>query len=167
MTSKTVRRIIGSGVAALVALGVLTLSVASIRGQSQAPLAPIKVSGARWIELSPVVVAAESFYPQKLTVGNGGVTAITSKAADLATNAESLGAVVHRATDRPSLERALEAARGETRTSVVYVPVDADARVPGYGCWWDVPVSDVPEQASVKAARKEYEKGRRKARWFV
>lgn len=86
---------------------------------------------------------------------------------DLATNAESLGAIVHRATDRASLERALEAARSDTRTAVVYIPVDADARVPGYGCWWDVPVSDVSEQDSVKAARAAYEKGRSNARWFV
>ena len=86
---------------------------------------------------------------------------------DLATNAESLGAVVHRATDRASLERALDAARAETRTSVVYVPVDANARVPGYGCWWDVPVSEVSEQPTVKAARKEWEKGKARERWFV
>jgi 3D-(3,5/4)-trihydroxycyclohexane-1,2-dione acylhydrolase (decyclizing) len=86
---------------------------------------------------------------------------------DLAKNAESLGAVVHRATDRASLERALEAARAETRTSVVYVPVDAKARVPGHGCWWDVPVSEVSEQATVKSARKEWEKGKAKSRWFV
>ena len=56
---------------------------------NSAPLAPIKVAGARWIELSPVVVAAESFYPQKLTVPSGGVVSITSGAADLATNAET------------------------------------------------------------------------------
>jgi hypothetical protein len=31
--------------------------------------------GARWIELSPVVVAAESFYPQKLTVPSGELLA--------------------------------------------------------------------------------------------
>lgn len=53
------------------------------------PLVPIKVAGARWIELSPVIVAANSFYPEKLTVPSGGVVSITSKAADLATNAET------------------------------------------------------------------------------
>jgi len=74
---------------ALVALGFLTLGFASIAGKAQAPLVPIKVAGARWIELSPVVVAAESFYPQRLTVPAGGVVSITSKAADLATNAET------------------------------------------------------------------------------
>jgi len=57
--------------------------------QKETPLAPIRVAGARWIELSPVVVAAESFYPQKLTVPSGGVVSITSGAADLATNAET------------------------------------------------------------------------------
>lgn len=57
--------------------------------KDEAPLAPIKVAGARWIELSPVLVAANSFYPQKLEVPSGGVVSITSRAADLATNAET------------------------------------------------------------------------------
>jgi NitT/TauT family transport system substrate-binding protein len=55
----------------------------------EAPLVPIKVAGARWIELSPVVVAANSFYPQQIPVPSGGVVSITSGAADLATNAET------------------------------------------------------------------------------
>lgn len=54
-----------------------------------APLVPIRVAGARWIELSPVVTAAESFYPQKLAVPSGGVASITRNEADLATNAET------------------------------------------------------------------------------
>jgi sulfonate transport system substrate-binding protein len=53
------------------------------------PLAPIKVAGARWIELSPVLVAANTFYPQKIDVPSGGVVSITSGVADLATNAET------------------------------------------------------------------------------
>src|SRR5690349_6158001 len=56
---------------------------------SAAPLVPIKVAGARWIELSPVLVAANSFYPQKIDVPSGGVVSITSGAADIATNAET------------------------------------------------------------------------------
>jgi NitT/TauT family transport system substrate-binding protein len=67
----------------------ITPSSAQPSAQKEAPLVPIKVAGARWIELSPVVVAAESFYPQKLTVPTGGVVSITSGAADLATNAET------------------------------------------------------------------------------
>jgi NitT/TauT family transport system substrate-binding protein len=54
-----------------------------------APLTPIRVSGSYWIELSPVLVAANSFYPTKMTVGEGGITRITSGDADLATNAET------------------------------------------------------------------------------
>jgi sulfonate transport system substrate-binding protein len=57
--------------------------------RAEAPLVPIKVAGARWIELSPVLVAANSFYPQKIDVPSGGVVSITSGAADLATNAET------------------------------------------------------------------------------
>ncbi len=52
-------------------------------------LAPIRVSGSYWIELSPVIVAANSFYPTQLTVGEGGITRINSGDADLATNAET------------------------------------------------------------------------------
>src|SRR5690606_31442270 len=55
----------------------------------QAPLPPIKVSGSYWIELSPVLVAANSFYPAPLTVDEGGIPRITSGEADLATNAET------------------------------------------------------------------------------
>jgi NitT/TauT family transport system substrate-binding protein len=79
--------------AAVLTLAGLLLQISPSSGQTsarkEAPLAPIKVAGARWIELSPVVVAAESFYPQKLTVPSGGVVSITSGAADLATNAET------------------------------------------------------------------------------
>src|SRR5688500_11103436 len=76
---------------------------------------------------------------------------------DLGVNAESLGARLFRAHDRASLEQALASARASDRTAVVHVQVDPLARVPGYGCWWDVAVSEVSEQADVKKARKEYE----------
>jgi NitT/TauT family transport system substrate-binding protein len=78
--------------AACVAIaGLLLLSCASTQAplKNDTPLVPIKVAGARWIELSPVLVAANSFYPQKLEVPSGGVVSITSGAADLATNAET------------------------------------------------------------------------------
>ncbi|MFO7324525.1 MAG: ABC transporter substrate-binding protein [Pseudomonadota bacterium] len=55
----------------------------------QAPLAPIRVSGSYWIELSPVLVAANSFYPVQVNVDEGGIPRITSGEADLATNAET------------------------------------------------------------------------------
>jgi len=54
-----------------------------------AGLAPIRVSGSYWIELSPVITAANSFYPEQIGVGEGGITRITSGDADVATNAET------------------------------------------------------------------------------
>jgi sulfonate transport system substrate-binding protein len=77
------------GRAAVLAFSLVALSCSSVPREPEAPLVPIKVAGARWIELSPVVVAAEYFYPEKLTVPSGGVVSITSKAADIATNAET------------------------------------------------------------------------------
>ena len=62
---------------------------ASSTATETAPLASITVSGSFWIELSPVLVAANQFYPERLTVGEGGITRITSGDADLATNAET------------------------------------------------------------------------------
>ncbi|MGO2111510.1 MAG: ABC transporter substrate-binding protein [Pseudoclavibacter sp.] len=52
-------------------------------------LTPIAVSGIYWIELAPVLVAARDFYPRPLTVGEGGITKITSGEVDIATNAET------------------------------------------------------------------------------
>jgi sulfonate transport system substrate-binding protein len=74
---------------AMAVAGLLLLGCASTPPRDETPLTPIKVAGARWIELSPVLVAANSFYPQKLEVPSGGVVSITSGAADLATNAET------------------------------------------------------------------------------
>ncbi|MEO6185866.1 MAG: ABC transporter substrate-binding protein [Steroidobacteraceae bacterium] len=76
-------------VALLAITGLLLQSCASAPPRDEAPLAPIKVAGARWIELSPVLIAASNFYPQKIEVPSGGVVSITSRAADLATNAET------------------------------------------------------------------------------
>ena len=86
---------------------------------------------------------------------------------DLAANAASLGAIVHRAADRASLERALDAARRADTTTVVYVPVDPRNSVPGYECWWDVAVAEVSEQPSVQDARKKWEENRRRERYFL
>ena len=77
--------------ASLLALATLLQGCASrVASRSEGtPLAPIRVAGARWIELSPVIVAASHFHPQKLEVPSGGVASITSGVADLATNAET------------------------------------------------------------------------------
>jgi len=57
--------------------------------KDEAPLAPLRVSGSYWIELSPVIVAANRFYPTRLEVGEGGIPRITKGETDLATNAET------------------------------------------------------------------------------
>lgn len=81
-----------TALALIPAIGQTPLAAASAPPAS-APSAEssLRVVGRNWIELSPVLVAAESFYPGGLQVGSGGVTSITSGAADLATNAETQG----------------------------------------------------------------------------
>jgi NitT/TauT family transport system substrate-binding protein len=76
-------------IAALSLLGCVPSEQAATPATVTPPLAPIRVSGSYWIELSPVLVAANSFYPERLQVGEGGIVRITSGEADLATNAET------------------------------------------------------------------------------
>ena len=71
--------------------------------------------------------------------------------------AAGLGATAVRATTREEVEQALEAMRGQDRTSVVVVEVDKEMRVPGYESWWDVPISAVSEMESIRQARAQYE----------
>jgi len=86
---------------------------------------------------------------------------------DLATNAETLGARVYRVANLDELRDALEAAKSETRTVVIAVTVDRYAGVPSYESWWDVPVAEVAEPATVRAAREEYEGARTAERRFL
>jgi 3D-(3,5/4)-trihydroxycyclohexane-1,2-dione acylhydrolase (decyclizing) len=75
---------------------------------------------------------------------------------DLAANAASLGAVVHRAETIDQVHDALKTARDDERTTVVYVETDPNLRVPSTGSWWNVPVAEVSEMDSVRAAREAY-----------
>ena len=86
---------------------------------------------------------------------------------DLAANAESLGAIVHRPVDAASLERALGAARDADRTTVIYLPVDPALGVPGYESWWDVAVAEVSEQDAVRQARGKWEDAKKRERYFL
>ncbi len=85
---------------------------------------------------------------------------------DFAANAASLGAWTARAQTGDELKAALTAAREQRRTSVVVVETSYDERVPGYESWWDVPIAEVSERDSVKAARRSYEEARKKERFF-
>jgi len=86
---------------------------------------------------------------------------------DLAANAESLGARVWRAGTLESVRDALAEARTEPRPSVIVVPVEREARVPGYDSWWDVPVAEVSSRLDVQAAREAYEVARQRERDFL
>jgi 3D-(3,5/4)-trihydroxycyclohexane-1,2-dione acylhydrolase (decyclizing) len=86
---------------------------------------------------------------------------------DLAANAESLGARVIRATSIDELRTGLAAAKGEARTVVIAVEVDRYEGVPSYESWWDVPVAEVSEVPSVRAAREQYEAARRDERSYL
>lgn len=86
---------------------------------------------------------------------------------DYAANAASLGANVRRAGSRPELADALREACAAERTTVVVVEVDPSVRpVPAYESWWDVPVAEVSDSETVRAARREYEASRRRERSF-
>ena len=50
---------------------------------------------------------------------------------------------------------------------MIAVEVDRYEGVPGYESWWDVPVAEVSEVASVRAAREEYDEARRDERSHV
>jgi 3D-(3,5/4)-trihydroxycyclohexane-1,2-dione acylhydrolase (decyclizing) len=86
---------------------------------------------------------------------------------DLAANAASLGALVHRVTDRESLIVALASAREAAGTTMIYVPVDPSLGVPGYDAWWDVAVAEVSEQPAVQDARTRWEDARNRQRHFL
>lgn len=57
--------------------------------EAETSLAPISLAGGMWIELSPALVAANSFYPEDVPIMAGGVPSLSSGEAILATNAET------------------------------------------------------------------------------
>jgi 3D-(3,5/4)-trihydroxycyclohexane-1,2-dione acylhydrolase (decyclizing) len=86
---------------------------------------------------------------------------------DLAQNAESLGAHVIRAESVGELKGALEEAKGVDRTVVIHIAVDRYEGVPDYESFWDVPVAEVSEMETVKAAREEYAQNRQAERRYL
>jgi 3D-(3,5/4)-trihydroxycyclohexane-1,2-dione acylhydrolase (decyclizing) len=86
---------------------------------------------------------------------------------DFAANAASLGAHTVRVKTREELEAALVEARKQTKTSVVVIETDYSQRVPGYESWWDVPIAEVSEVASVQAARENYVEAKKKEKYFL
>jgi len=78
-------------------------------------------------------------------------------AVDFALHAEAMGALALEAHDLDGLREALEVARASDRVAVIVVRTDPEQRVPGFEGWWDVPVAEVSEQASVREARAAYQ----------
>ncbi len=71
--------------------------------------------------------------------------------------AEGYGAKAVRATTHQEAVRAIADMRKHPGTTVVVIEVDKEMRVPGYESWWDVPMSEVSEIASIRSARAAYE----------
>jgi 3D-(3,5/4)-trihydroxycyclohexane-1,2-dione acylhydrolase (decyclizing) len=86
---------------------------------------------------------------------------------DLAANARSLGAHVIECQSYDDVAAALKKAKEMDRTTVIYVQNDRYVGVPGYESWWDVPVAEVSERDSVRAAREEWEEMRAKERYYL
>jgi 3D-(3,5/4)-trihydroxycyclohexane-1,2-dione acylhydrolase (decyclizing) len=86
---------------------------------------------------------------------------------DLAKNAESLGATVLRASSIEDLKNALEAAKEQPCTTVIYVETDRYAGVPGYESWWDVPIAEVSEVESVRQAYADYSEAKKRERYYL
>ncbi len=86
---------------------------------------------------------------------------------DLAMNARSLGANVIECRSYDDFVAALQAAKEADRTTVIYIQNDRYVSVPGYESWWDVPVAEVSQLDSVRAAREEWEEMRAKERYFL
>lgn len=84
---------------------------------------------------------------------------------DFMANARSLGATVFSADNAASLVAALTAARGTPGVSFIYVPVSAHSVMQGFS-WWDVPPAAVSGVPGVKTARRAYEAGIRRQRYF-
>jgi 3D-(3,5/4)-trihydroxycyclohexane-1,2-dione acylhydrolase (decyclizing) len=85
---------------------------------------------------------------------------------DLAKNAESLGAVVIKATDAASLQAALASAKQQQRTTVIYIETHLHRTVKGYNAWWEVPVAEVSTSPSVQKAYETYKENKKQQRIF-
>jgi 3D-(3,5/4)-trihydroxycyclohexane-1,2-dione acylhydrolase (decyclizing) len=76
---------------------------------------------------------------------------------DLAANAASLGAHVIRVSTAAEFKDAVKVAKSGDHTAVIHVETDPLVGAPESQSWWDVPVSEVSELESTRAARQTYE----------
>lgn len=85
---------------------------------------------------------------------------------DLAANARSLGAHVIECDTIDSVKAALEEAKSQTITTVIYVKTDLYQNVEGYA-WWEVPVAEVSEVSTTQESYKEYKEGKKAQRYYL
>lgn len=83
--------------ASLVVLTLLTLPLYA----QESDLPPLRASGALFIELSPLLIAANGGYPGPITMAVGGIPLIVSGQVDVATNAETQ--LLRQSVDNPDL----------------------------------------------------------------
>ncbi len=76
---------------------------------------------------------------------------------DFAGHARSLGAIAEKVSSITEMERALESAKRNDRTTVIVIDTDPLISTEEGGTWWDVAVPEVSARSQVNAARKEYE----------
>lgn len=77
---------------------------------------------------------------------------------DFVAHAQALGARAEKAANLAALPAALERALAHEITSVVVIDTDAAHATRAGGAWWEVPVAAVSASATVRAARKHYER---------
>jgi len=76
---------------------------------------------------------------------------------DFAAHAAALGAAARKVSSTADLEEALDAARNETRTTVIVIETDPQISTPEGGNWWEVAVPEVSAREEVRDARARYE----------
>lgn len=87
---------------------------------------------------------------------------------DYAKHAEAMGAHAVYTRTEADYRAALTDAQSRDGVNVIVVEVDPTKRVGSYsfGGWWDCPPAEVSKQKSVQAARKQYDKDRKKQRLY-
>jgi 3D-(3,5/4)-trihydroxycyclohexane-1,2-dione acylhydrolase (decyclizing) len=86
---------------------------------------------------------------------------------DFVKNAESLGATAFATSNLEQFRKALENAKSIDHTVLIYVRVDSEVRVPGFGGWWDVPIAEVSEETGVLDAKRAYDEARQQQRYLA
>jgi len=82
-------------------------------------------------------------------------------AIDFAAHAASLGAGAVHVRDIAELKSAMNAARAATTTQVIVIDTTPWRTTDDGGAWWEVAIPEVSPRAEVRAAREQYEAGKR------